>query len=185
MRFAHVSISVGQVRAARGLIGWSQDDLAREAKIGRATLADFESGKREPYNSTLAAIRVALESAGVEFTNGGRPGVRLTPVGVLHQLSRNADLDGVLKLQGLKRMDRTAKTPWQIVCTADGIECLNADGVVVGSVRPDDTGGLMFDPEMVGEYYDDMPVITKLEKHWVTALRERDAERYHASHPSV
>jgi transcriptional regulator with XRE-family HTH domain len=74
-----VSISVGQVRAARGLIGWSQEDLAREAKIGRATLADFESGKREPYSSTLHAIRASLESAGVIFVeeNGEGPGVRL------------------------------------------------------------------------------------------------------------
>ena len=74
-----MSISVGQVRAARGLIGWSQEDLAREAKIGRATLADFESGKREPYSSTLEAIRSALELAGVIFVeeNGEGPGVRL------------------------------------------------------------------------------------------------------------
>jgi transcriptional regulator with XRE-family HTH domain len=74
-----VNISVGQVRAARGLIGWSQEDLAREAKIGRATLAGFETGKREPYSSTLAAIRAALESAGVIFVeeNGEGPGVRL------------------------------------------------------------------------------------------------------------
>lgn len=74
-----MSISVGQVRAARGLIGWSQEDLARQAQIGRATIADFESGKREPYSATLAAIRAALEAAGVEFIpeNGGGAGVRL------------------------------------------------------------------------------------------------------------
>jgi transcriptional regulator with XRE-family HTH domain len=74
-----VSFSVGQVRAARGLIGWSQEELARQAKIGRATVSDFESGKREPYSATLDAIRHAIESAGVEFIaeNGGGAGVRL------------------------------------------------------------------------------------------------------------
>ena len=72
-----MSVTAGQVRAARGLIGWSQEDLARESKIGRATIADFESGKREPYTRTLDELRSALEAAGVEFTNGNQPGVRV------------------------------------------------------------------------------------------------------------
>jgi hypothetical protein len=38
-----------------------------------------ERGLRQPYPRTLAALRAALESAGVEFIaeNGGGPGVRL------------------------------------------------------------------------------------------------------------
>jgi transcriptional regulator with XRE-family HTH domain len=72
-----VTISAGQLRAARGLLGWSQTDLAEAAKIGRATIADFESGKREPYVRTIDELRAALEAAGVEFTNGNRPGVRM------------------------------------------------------------------------------------------------------------
>ena len=74
-----MSVTAGQVRAARGLIGWSQEDLASRSKIGRATIADFESGKREPYQTTLLTIRAALESAGVIFVeeNGEGPGVRL------------------------------------------------------------------------------------------------------------
>ena len=77
MRFEGVTISAGQLRAARGLLGWSQTDLAEAAKIGRATIADFESGKREPYVRTIDELRAALESAGVEFTNGDQPGVRM------------------------------------------------------------------------------------------------------------
>jgi transcriptional regulator with XRE-family HTH domain len=72
-----VAISAAQLRAARGLLGWSQSDLADAAKIGRATIADFESGKRDPYARTLDELRSALEAAGVEFTNGEQPGVRL------------------------------------------------------------------------------------------------------------
>ncbi|ATQ67363.1 MULTISPECIES: helix-turn-helix domain-containing protein [Methylosinus] len=74
-----MSITAGQLRAARGLIGWSQDELAKQSKVGRATIADFESGKREPYQSTQSAIRAALEGAGVIFVeaNGEGPGVRL------------------------------------------------------------------------------------------------------------
>ena len=69
-------VSAAQLRAARGLLGWSQTDLAKNAKVGRATIADFESGKREPYPRTLDDLRTALEDEGVEFTNGDQPGVR-------------------------------------------------------------------------------------------------------------
>lgn len=68
-----------QCRAARGILQWSQSDLAAKAKVARATLADFESEKREPYERTLVDIQRALEAAGVEFIpeNGGGAGVRL------------------------------------------------------------------------------------------------------------
>jgi transcriptional regulator with XRE-family HTH domain len=72
-------ISAAQLRAARGLIGWSQQDLAEKSEVGRATIADFESGKRTPYGTTLARLEEALVRAGVEFIpeNGGGAGVRL------------------------------------------------------------------------------------------------------------
>lgn len=72
-----ITISAGQLRAARGLLGWSQSDLAKAAQVGRATIADFEAGKRAPYARTLDDLGAALESAGVEFTNGDQPGVRM------------------------------------------------------------------------------------------------------------
>lgn len=78
MRFRVLTISPAQLRAARGLLGWSQDDLARQARVGRATIADFESGKRDPYARTLGELRTAIEAAGVEFLeNGCGLGVRL------------------------------------------------------------------------------------------------------------
>lgn len=74
-----MTISAAQSRAARGLLGWSQNDLADRSKVGRASIADFESGKRTPYERTLAELRAALEAAGVIFIaeNGDGPGVRL------------------------------------------------------------------------------------------------------------
>lgn len=54
-----------QCRAARALLGWSQDKLADEAKVAKQTLADFERGARTPYPRTLADILKALEVAGV------------------------------------------------------------------------------------------------------------------------
>lgn len=61
------------------MLGWSQSELAAAADVSRATIVDFERGLRIPHRSNLAAIRVALEAAGIEFIpeNGGGPGVRL------------------------------------------------------------------------------------------------------------
>ncbi|WP_435053509.1 helix-turn-helix domain-containing protein [Mesorhizobium australicum] len=70
-----MSISSEQSRAARGLLNWSQGKLSEAAGVARATIAEFEGGKRRPIANNLAAIRAALESAGVEFING--TGVKL------------------------------------------------------------------------------------------------------------
>lgn len=74
-----MSIDAAQVRAARAMLQMSREELARASEVGERTLADFESERRSPQPSTLAAIRRALETAGVEFIaeNGGGPGVRL------------------------------------------------------------------------------------------------------------
>jgi transcriptional regulator with XRE-family HTH domain len=69
-----------QSRAARGLLKWSQRQLADESGVGLSTVAEFENDKREPWLGNLAAIRRALEDAGVEFIparSGKGVGVRL------------------------------------------------------------------------------------------------------------
>ena len=70
-----------QIRAARGLLRWSAEDLAREAALGLATIRRAESAESETSMTTAndIAVRRALEAAGVEFIdeNGGGPGVRL------------------------------------------------------------------------------------------------------------
>ncbi len=60
-------------------LGMTAEQLAAAAGVSKVTLSDFEIGKRSPHPRTLAAIRGALESAGIEFIeeNGGGPGVRL------------------------------------------------------------------------------------------------------------
>lgn len=66
-----MSITAAQCRAARALINWSQDDLAKASKVGRATLANFESEKSTPYERTLRDIQSSLEEAGVIFIDTG------------------------------------------------------------------------------------------------------------------
>jgi transcriptional regulator with XRE-family HTH domain len=70
-------MSPAQSRAARALLDWSQETLAARASVSVTTLRNFERGASVPVTNNLAAIRTALETAGVEFTNGGAPGVRL------------------------------------------------------------------------------------------------------------
>ena len=72
-------ISSAQCRAARGLLDWSQQDLANHAGVGIVTVRQLEARASEPRRATLDVVRRAFESAGVEFIdeNGGGPGVRL------------------------------------------------------------------------------------------------------------
>ena len=72
-------ITSAQCRAARGLVGWSQQELAKNAGVGTVAIHQLESGTSQPRRATLDVVRRALEGAGVEFIdeNGGGPGVRL------------------------------------------------------------------------------------------------------------
>jgi len=60
-----------QCRAARALLGWSQEELSVAASVSRKTIADFEADKRTAYDRTLRDLRAALEEAGVEFIPQG------------------------------------------------------------------------------------------------------------------
>jgi ribosome-binding protein aMBF1 (putative translation factor) len=75
------SLSSAQIRAARGLLRWSAEDLARESALGVNTIRRAEVAEEEIALTAAndLAIRRALEAAGVEFIdeNGGGPGVRL------------------------------------------------------------------------------------------------------------
>ena len=71
-----------QCRAARALILWTQDDLAKAAEVGAVTIRQFERGVSQPRRAILAALRRALEEAGVRLVDrGGGPGVRLVEDG--------------------------------------------------------------------------------------------------------
>ncbi len=71
-------ITAAQIRAARGLLKWTQAALAAKCGLSVVTLNMIESEAVKPRKGSLAAIRQALESGGVEFigTGGGGLGVR-------------------------------------------------------------------------------------------------------------
>ena len=68
-----------QCRMARAALGLGVRELAAAAKVSIDTVARFERGD-ELKERTIDALQRALEAAGVEFTNGDQPGVRLTRV---------------------------------------------------------------------------------------------------------
>jgi hypothetical protein len=65
-----------QCRMARAALQLGVRELAAKAKVSPATIVRFEASE-ELRERTVDAIRSALEAAGVEFTNGDQPGVRL------------------------------------------------------------------------------------------------------------
>jgi hypothetical protein len=79
MKFA--PLKSAQIRAARALVRWRAEDLARESSVGIATIRRAELAVEETSMTAAndLAVRRALEAAGVEFIdeNGGGPGVRL------------------------------------------------------------------------------------------------------------
>jgi transcriptional regulator with XRE-family HTH domain len=74
-------ITIEQLRGARGLLGWSQTELARRAGLSLPTVKRFEAGTgKRVSDEAIDRLQGALETAGVVFIeeNGsGGPGVRL------------------------------------------------------------------------------------------------------------
>jgi transcriptional regulator with XRE-family HTH domain len=76
-------LQVAQIRAARALLGWRQDDIAEAAKISVATIRRIESQEELSTGnvSTLLKIQAAFEQAGIQFIEedeAGGFGIRMT-----------------------------------------------------------------------------------------------------------
>jgi ribosome-binding protein aMBF1 (putative translation factor) len=69
-----------QSRAARGWLEWSQEDLAKRARVSLSTVRDFEKGRRVPIPNNLEAIEKALEAGGIKLTfsaDGAATGIKI------------------------------------------------------------------------------------------------------------
>ena len=62
-----------QCRAARGLLDWSQEDLAGRAGVSRSTVRDFETGRHELHGGTERLLMNALHDGGVLLIGSGQP----------------------------------------------------------------------------------------------------------------
>ena len=76
-----LKVSIRQIKAARSLLGWSQEDLADQSAISLPTIKRLEAGDGSlgGRKETIEAIHSALSKGGVVFIpeNGGGAGVRL------------------------------------------------------------------------------------------------------------
>ncbi|MFK0684910.1 helix-turn-helix transcriptional regulator [Ochrobactrum sp. BD67] len=76
MAFLHLTDA--HMRAARGLLNWNQQRLADESGLAVSTIKRLENGGISKASiENIEKIATALERVGIEFFNGGEPGVRL------------------------------------------------------------------------------------------------------------
>ena len=69
-----------QCRAARGLLDWTQEELAERAEVSRSTVRDFENGRHDLHRASEIQIVAALRKGGVILIpiDEYGPGVRLS-----------------------------------------------------------------------------------------------------------
>lgn len=70
-----MSITTAQIRGARGILNWSQGDLADRTGISPTSIGNIEKGLSQARESTLTAIQKSFEDSGIEFL--GKDGVRI------------------------------------------------------------------------------------------------------------
>jgi kynureninase len=72
------SLTPGQIVAAKALLGWTTAALALRAEMSLEAIEEAEHfGTSKMDLGSAIALRAALETAGAEFLDGARPGVRL------------------------------------------------------------------------------------------------------------
>src|SRR5689334_12492920 len=67
-------------RAARGLLDWTQAQLAAASGLGLSTMENFEAGRSLPTEANRLAIQRALEAAGAVFLPLGGVRLRADPI---------------------------------------------------------------------------------------------------------
>ena len=60
-------IFAAKSRAARGLLNWSQGELAERAGVSKQSVTRIENGMADPRFSTMTALNEAIRGAGVEM----------------------------------------------------------------------------------------------------------------------
>jgi transcriptional regulator with XRE-family HTH domain len=72
-----------QIKAARSLLGWEQNELAVQSGLAISTIRRLEGLRDAPISAqfeTVEKIRCAFERAGIEFLGNPNPGVRLRTI---------------------------------------------------------------------------------------------------------
>lgn len=68
-----MTITVAQMRAARALLGWTQEELAVASGMASVSIRNIERGAKAPRATSLQKIEDALVKAGIVLS--GHTGV--------------------------------------------------------------------------------------------------------------
>jgi hypothetical protein len=88
-----MNLTGNHLKAARMLCGVDQERLSALAGVGINTVRNMEAYGDQPiggYQSTREKVQRALEAIGIEFTNGGEPGVRLRKITSTRQIAKRS-----------------------------------------------------------------------------------------------
>ena len=74
-------VTGNQIRAARALLGWSQQKLGEESSLSQTPIARMEQDVSNSRDSTLKLVVKTLQEAGIDFfwEEDGTFGVKLKP----------------------------------------------------------------------------------------------------------
>ena len=72
-----IAIVGAHIRGARALLQWTRKELADRTGLTEQTLHVLEHDQHKPRQETQQKIRRVFEEAGIVFTNGNEPGVKL------------------------------------------------------------------------------------------------------------
>ena len=67
IRLKDCAIGPSQLRAARGMLGWSRGELAKEAKLSAETIKNIEHGVYSPKEETIKTLVEAFARRGIQF----------------------------------------------------------------------------------------------------------------------
>ena len=71
-------IYAAKIRASRGLLNWSQGELAERAGVSKQSVTRIENGTMDPRFSTITALYQAIRTTGVEMAEDVNGTVRIS-----------------------------------------------------------------------------------------------------------
>lgn len=136
-----MTITAAQIRGARGILNWTQGDLAERTEISATSIGSIESGATQPRESTLTVIQKVFEDAGIEFTEND--GVRVKTGDVKVYKGRQGFVDFYEDIYNTLK-----ETPGEVVVSnvdeRDFEKWLPADRVEKHFVRMQETEGVSY-----------------------------------------
>lgn len=95
-------LTIEQCRGARGLLGWTQQELADASGLSKTAINNFEKGHSDIKAESLRAIRMAFESAEIEFIEQDGLRKKSEDVRILRGPTSMSDLlDDINKTMGM------------------------------------------------------------------------------------